>query len=319
MEKGEITISLEQLRRKAGQVIEDQSDGLSGLSTDDIRQLLRQLLAQQTKLEEQNDELRNFNDKHDQMEDKLQIARAEAHLQEETVSALLESFRAIQHQRDFETSTRSIFDSCKRLIGATAGYVVLLTDDGGENEIVFLDTGGETCTVDPTLPMPIRGMREAADQAYLHMRAGLEAFNPSTCEDLVLVLKPQAEAIGERANFQVHVDSHCDRLVLDPQVRREILLVFNEAIHNVEKHAQANHLSVRLYREADELCMQIEDDGIGFDLDEYFISQNGHYGLANMRERTEQINGRLLIESTPGDGTAVSLRVPLSSECVESP
>ena len=87
MEKGEITISLEQLRRKAGQVIEDQSDGLSGLSTDDIRQLLRQLLAQQTKLEEQNDELRNFNDKHDQMEDKLQIARAEAHLQEETVSA----------------------------------------------------------------------------------------------------------------------------------------------------------------------------------------------------------------------------------------
>ncbi|MCJ7657730.1 MAG: hypothetical protein MUO67_01125 [Anaerolineales bacterium] len=52
MEKGEITISLEQLRRKAGQVIEDQSDGLSGLSTDDIRQLLRQLLAQQTKLEE---------------------------------------------------------------------------------------------------------------------------------------------------------------------------------------------------------------------------------------------------------------------------
>ena len=108
-------------------------------------------------------------------------------------------------------------------------------------------------------------------------------------------------------------------MVLDPHVRREILLVANEAFHNVEKHAQANHLSVRLYREAEDFRMQIEDDGIGFDLDEYFISQNGHYGLANIRQRMEQINGRLLIESTPGNGTAVSLRVPLSSECVESP
>ena len=140
-------------------------------------------------------------------------------------------------------------------------------------------------------------MREAADQAYLQMRSGLETLNPSTCEDLILVLKSQAEAIGERANFQVHVNSHCDRLVLDPDARREILQVSNEAFHNVEKHAQANHLSVRLYREADDFRMQIEDDGIGFDLDEYYWekSQNGHYGLANMRQRIEQLNGQFLI------------------------
>jgi len=162
-------------------------------------------------------------------------------------------------------------------------------------------------------------MRAAADQAYLQMRSGLETLNPSTFEDLILVLKSQAEAIGERANFQVHIDSHCDHLLLDPDVRREILMVFSEAIHNVEKHAQANTLSVRLYREADDFRMQIEDDGIGFDLDEYILSQEGHYGLANMRERTVQLNGQFLIVSTPGNGTSVSLRVPLSCECVESP
>jgi signal transduction histidine kinase len=157
-------------------------------------------------------------------------------------------------------------------------------------------------------------MREAADQAYEQMRAGLETLNPSNCEDMVFVLHSQAEAVGERANIQVHVDSHCDQQVLDPDVRREILLVFNEAIHNVEKHALADNLSVRLYREADELCMQIEDDGIGFDLDEFYCerSQNGHFGLANMHERTEQINGRFQINSTPGNGTSVSLRIPLS-------
>ena len=136
-----------------------------------------------------------------------------------------------------------------------------------------------------------------------------------------MVLKSQAEAIAERADFQVHVNSHCDQLVLSPDVRREILQVSNEAFHNVEKHAQANHLSVRLYREADDFRMQIEDDGIGFDLDEYYWekSQNGHYGLANMRQRIEQLDGQFLIVSTPGDGTSVTLRVPLSCECVESP
>jgi signal transduction histidine kinase len=164
-------------------------------------------------------------------------------------------------------------------------------------------------------------MREAADQAYLQMRAGLETLNPSTCENMITVLKSQAEAIGERANFQVHIDSHCDWLVLEPDVRREILQVSNEAFHNVEKHAQAHHLSVRLYREADDFRMQIEDDGIGFDLERYYWdkSQNGHYGLTNMRQRIEKLNGKFLISSTPGDGTSVSLKVPLSPECVESP
>jgi len=52
-----------------------------------------------------------------------------------------------------------VFDACKELTGATAGYVALLTDDGAENEVLFLDAGGMPCTVDPKLPMPIRGLR----------------------------------------------------------------------------------------------------------------------------------------------------------------
>ncbi len=76
--------------------------------------------------------------------------------------ALLESSRAVLELKDFEQAARSIFDSCKKLIGATAGYVALLTEDGMENEVLFLDSGGKSCTVDPDLPMPIRGLREIA-------------------------------------------------------------------------------------------------------------------------------------------------------------
>ena len=69
----------------------------------------------------------------------------------------LEASRSLLEERDFESAARTIFDACKRLTGATAGYVALLSDDGDENEILFLDAGGRECNVDPHLPMPIRG------------------------------------------------------------------------------------------------------------------------------------------------------------------
>jgi PAS domain S-box-containing protein len=78
------------------------------------------------------------------------------------IRALLEASRAVIEQRDFETTARSIFDSCKELTGASAGYVALLGKSGTDNELVFLDSGGLSCTVDPSLPMPVRGLRSVA-------------------------------------------------------------------------------------------------------------------------------------------------------------
>ena len=78
------------------------------------------------------------------------------------ISALLEGSRAVLKHHDFVGAARAIFTSCKNLIGATSGYVALLSKDGTENEVLFLDPGGLPCTVDPTLPMPTRGLRGEA-------------------------------------------------------------------------------------------------------------------------------------------------------------
>jgi PAS domain S-box-containing protein len=75
------------------------------------------------------------------------------------ISALLEASKAVLQYQDFKRVARVIFDSCKDLLGATAGYVALLNQDGTENEVLFLDSGGLSCKVDPSLPMPIRGLR----------------------------------------------------------------------------------------------------------------------------------------------------------------
>ena len=84
---------------------------------------------------------------------------------------MLEGSRAVLEYREFQDAARSIFDSCKKLIGATGGYIAILSEGGAENEVLFLDSGGLGCTVDESLPMPIRGLRE---QVY---RSGKAAYH----------------------------------------------------------------------------------------------------------------------------------------------
>lgn len=86
----------------------------------------------------------------------------ESQRRDKEISALLKGSRAILKHRKFEDAARAIFDSCKELTGATSGYVALLSKDGAENEVLFLDPGGQPCTVNPSLPMPIRGLRGEA-------------------------------------------------------------------------------------------------------------------------------------------------------------
>lgn len=92
----------------------------------------------------------------------LQHSLEKSRERENEVSALLKGARAVLEQTDFETTARRVFDICSAVIGSCSGYVALLSDDGTENEVLFLEAGGMPCTVDPDLPMPIRGLRETA-------------------------------------------------------------------------------------------------------------------------------------------------------------
>ncbi len=97
---------------------------------------------------------------YDRAEEELQQALNEARQRQAEISALLDGARQVLEKHRFEDAARSIFDTCKGLIGATAGYVALSSQDGMQNEVLFLDPGGRPCSVDPALPMPIRGLRE---------------------------------------------------------------------------------------------------------------------------------------------------------------
>src|SRR3972149_11273234 len=96
------------------------------------------------------------------MEQELRATLEASQRRQDEVSALLGASKAVLQHQEFRNSAGSIFDSCKELLGATAGYVALLSKDDKENEVLFLDSGGLSCRVDPLLPMPVRGLRGEA-------------------------------------------------------------------------------------------------------------------------------------------------------------
>jgi PAS domain S-box-containing protein len=92
-------------------------------------------------------------------EEMLINALEESQQRQSEISAVLEGAHSVLKYHDFKSAAQAIFNSCKNLIGAASGYIALLNQDGTENEVIFLDPGGLPFSVDPRLPIPIRGMR----------------------------------------------------------------------------------------------------------------------------------------------------------------
>lgn len=92
----------------------------------------------------------------------LQNLLNESRIRENEIRGLLRGARAVLAATDFTTTARHVFDICAEIIGATSGYIALLSEAGDENEVLFLEAGNLPCRVDPELPMPIRGLRETA-------------------------------------------------------------------------------------------------------------------------------------------------------------
>ena len=99
---------------------------------------------------------------HKKLEQELKNAVDQLNERQMELNALLKSTQAVSKQVGFLETARTIYNECKNMIGANAGYVALLNEDAQENDLLFLDAGGLECTVDPGAPMPVRGLRAEA-------------------------------------------------------------------------------------------------------------------------------------------------------------
>ncbi len=148
-------------------------------------------------------------------------------------------------------------------------------------------------------------------------------LRPSVLDDLGLVaaLHRYAQQYRERFGITAEVQAvGLDGQRLSPEVETSIYRIVQEAMTNAAKYAACSRISVLLQLRERQLSVIVEDDGCGFDVDQVFSEEAGQskLGLYGMQERAELIGGRLDIESRPGGGTAIYLRVPLEAgECVE--
>lgn len=113
---------------------------------------------------------------------------------------------------------------------------------------------------------------------------------------------------AKEVELAFEVDEDVYQVKLDMEARRDFFLIFKEAVNNAAKYAKASRVTVRLTKEAGKLVLQVADNGIGFSVAD---ADNGN-GLGNMQKRTESMNGKLWIQSKPGDGTRVTLSIPLT-------
>lgn len=151
----------------------------------------------------------------------------------------------------------------------------------------------------------------------------LFTLRPLILESQGLNAALQAMAEKMRETFSQNVIINVDEKILDEMEMGKqgvIFYIIEEATNNARKHANAPHIWVRLRPYEKEVALlEIEDDGLGFNVEEVNQSydKRGSLGMVNLRERTELVNGLLNIDSSPGNGTRVQVYIPLSEEAAD--
>jgi signal transduction histidine kinase len=112
---------------------------------------------------------------------------------------------------------------------------------------------------------------------------------------------------AKEIELDFRVDESVFDTTLDMEARRDFFLVFKEAINNAAKYSKASMVVVRVGLHSRRLVLLVEDNGVGFDPE---LADSGN-GLGNMRKRADALHGRLQFISRPGEGTHITLNVPV--------
>lgn len=166
-------------------------------------------------------------------------------------------------------------------------------------------------------------IEELAHRTTKEIRHMLFTLRPLILESQGLNAALQAMAEKMRETFSQNVIINVDDAILnDMEMGKQgvIFYIIEEATNNARKHANAPHIWVRLRPFEKEIALlEIEDDGLGFDVAEVHKSydKRGSLGMVNLRERTELVNGLLNIDSAPGKGTRIQVYIPLSEEAAD--
>ena len=164
-------------------------------------------------------------------------------------------------------------------------------------------------------------MRHALDQAVADLGDEIDAvrrmsidLRPAVLDDLGLAAALEGLIERHRATGMLHLEAVISLAgsggdePISPDSERAVYRLVQECLTNVAKHSGASRASVRVRRSPDNVAVEVEDDGCGFEVER--PAADG-FGLIGMRERATMAGGTLRVASTPGEGTTVRATVPV--------
>ena len=165
-------------------------------------------------------------------------------------------------------------------------------------------------------PRKIIGARDVIQQSVDRLRDLMfELRPPSLGDDLEEALSQYVASFRRRRSLRVDFHANGNGGAVPRDVRVALFRICQEGLNNAWKYAEASQVDVRLDLQDHKICLEIEDDGVGFEVPDHlgFLIDQQHLGLVGMRERAEGVGGSFVLESHIGRGTRISVQVPLSA------
>jgi signal transduction histidine kinase len=158
---------------------------------------------------------------------------------------------------------------------------------------------------------PLSSIADIARESVASMSDIVWAIDPErdTFRDLTRKMRQHADEVFTLRDINLKFDvPHADpELKLGVNVRRDLLLIFKEAVNNAARHSQCSNVQIDFRAEGSFLSLVVSDDGVGFNPD---LDNEGH-GLKNMRQRAEKLGGPLRVQTEQGKGTTVKAMIPV--------
>jgi signal transduction histidine kinase len=183
----------------------------------------------------------------------------------------------------------------------------------GLSSIQMLLHAAERDVTDPSTLGRLELARETAAENLAETRRFIRELTPPALDDRTLpaALGRLATATTEQAEqagrgMKVHFTVSGEAAALPMALEATLLRVAQASLANVVQHADASHAELTLTYLGDEVALDVVDDGRG-----YLPGPGTGFGLTAIQQRVERLGGRAVVESAPGDGTAVSVRLPI--------
>ncbi|SER12019.1 Signal transduction histidine kinase [Pedobacter rhizosphaerae] len=219
----------------------------------------------------------------------------EKQLMQETFSAEMLKAKVEVQDQTMQSIATDLHDNVGQLLSLTTLTL---------NSVNLNDTEKAAKKIENSLSLVNKSIKELRELAKLLHGEQLVS------EGIGYAIEQEVNWLSKSGVFQLKVQNELTRLEhFSPDKDLIILRLMQEIINNIIKHAQATHIEINAYLENDKLFLNIAEDGVGFDYDNAKKNNTG-MGLSSIRKRMEMINGKLMLNSTVGQGTSISLEIP---------